>query len=153
VFRGSSENIDRIAGHCRIEPYRKGQALLSAGERSSTVFVVVSGSAAAYHLHGGMRSLVEEFDPGELVLYKAFFRHGPSPFEVVASSDLEAITIPVSQIESLLASRPDIGSEVERMLSLREEAVRRAAVKTMPAILKSGSDTSREDILRELFRV
>lgn len=152
LFKSAPEYVAKAAGSCRIEPYRRRQILLSAGERSATLFVVLSGRAAAYFVHGGERTLVEEFNPGELVLYKAFFRNGPSPFEVGASSELEAISFPVAVLEELLASKPDIGSEVERLLSLREEAVRRAAAKTIPSIFSNGADTSREDILRQLFR-
>lgn len=152
IFRRSSASLDTLATHCRTSLFRKGQRLLKTGERSQNLFVVSSGSAAAYFTNGKEAMLVEDFSEGELILFKAFFRNGPSPFDVTASTDLEVVTIPVSQLEVLLAADRALGLEIERLLTLREEAAERATASSIPDLHNGHSDTSRVDILRAMFR-
>ncbi len=153
VFQRSRHKLEAIADQCHVEVYRKGQSLIKSGEPSSRFFVISKGRAAAYLVSRGEKGLIEEFGPGELVLYKAFFRNGGSPFEVEAQVDVELISIPVLDLEGLLTTDFELGAEIERMLSLREEAAGRNALKIRPELINGKSDTSRVDILRDMFKV
>ena len=153
TFERSRDKLGAIASQCRMEAYRKGQSLLKSGQPSSRFLVVAEGNAAAYLASGKSKDLIEEFRPGELILYKSFFRNGGSPFDVEAASDVDVISIPVQSLESLLATDPELASEIERLLDLREEAANRVALKIDPALVNGKTDTSRVDLLRDMFRV
>jgi small-conductance mechanosensitive channel len=153
TFQRSGDSLEAIAQHCRLEVYRRGQTLMKFGEPSGRFFAVSSGRASAYLTSDGQKELIEEFGPGELILYKAFFRNGPSPFDVDASTDLEVISIPVHRLETLLVADHELGGEIERLLSLREEAANRITAKIGADHLNGSAETSRVDLLREMFRV
>ena len=153
IFHNSRRAIEAISAHCRFEMYRKGQSLIKSGEPSSRFFVIAKGNAAAYLTTGSDKSLVEEFAAGELVLYKQFFRHHGCPFDVEALSDVETVSIPVQSLAELLATDADLSSDVERLLSLREEAAGRKTLSIEPNLINGKTDTSHVDILREMFRV
>jgi small-conductance mechanosensitive channel len=153
TFKRSRDRLDAVAEDSRLEVYRRGQMLIKAGQSSSRFYVVTAGRIAACVTTGATKDIVEEFGPGEIVLYKTFLRNGASPFDVEAKGDAEVISIPVHRLEGLLAADPELGTDIERLLGLREEAAHRATLKLGAEHLNGKADTSRVDILKEMFRV
>jgi CRP-like cAMP-binding protein len=150
LFKRSPQLTAEIAAHCRIERYRRGEHLLKVAHRSQVLFAVMSGSVEAYLVNGSERTLVEEFTPAELIIFKTTFRNAPAPFDVVAATDVEAISIPIKQLALLLDASPDLRANVEHMLALRERVATRGLANA--AVAGADAQPDREAVLRAMFQ-
>ena len=61
--------------------------------------------------------------------------------------------MPAHNLESPLSTDPDLVSDIERLLTLREEAADRVTETVLPGHSNGHDDAGCEQILRDMFRV
>jgi hypothetical protein len=121
-------DLERLARDARRLWFAAGEAVLQEGEASDAVYVIDSGRASMVHKGDGQEATeVLELAPGELFGEIALSRGQPSPVSVVAITDLQVLSIPVSSLEPLLETQPKVAHRLASLMDLRAEAIRRVA--------------------------
>ncbi len=147
TFQVQRPVLEALASNARIERYRKGELLLDRTRRASDAFVVRSGTAQVQtDAIDGSTSWT--YGPGDLVLFKSFFRGAEPPASVRCTSDLDVVRIPMTSLAACLAQDRKLAETIERMLSAREAA-------WDPNQLRQSShdgDVNRVQILQTLFQ-
>jgi small-conductance mechanosensitive channel/CRP-like cAMP-binding protein len=153
ALQSSNDVLSRLARHARVELYRKGESLIHVGSRSKAAYVVGSGTALAFDVHEGAETLIDEFSPGDLILFKAVLRGAAAPCAVRARSDVEVIVIPIKDLETALSDDMAFADEIERLLATRDEARSRTVSNGLAERLNgSGANKDRVEILRNMFQ-
>lgn len=148
------EKLQILARDARREIYRKGETLIAQGSVVHDAYVVLKGAAAGTFQHGNDKSItVHEFQPGQIIMFKSLLRGGESPLSVQATSDLVVVTVRAQALKEFLSREHDLAEEVERVLSGREDALKRELERIMPESQVANGSASRVDYLRDMFRV
>ncbi len=119
--RLSPEGLAQFAARARTLPYAAGEVLLSQGERSPGLFVMVSGAAELATLDGQRgRLVIERLDPGEFFGEELLTRE-PLIGTVTALVDCEALLIEAEAALELLDAQPQLTREIGQVSDLRRQ--------------------------------
>ena len=149
TFQRPKAALQPLLAGAVVERYRKGEVLMAPGHRGQAAFVVLSGSAQAFHRRAEAEALLWTYADGDLVLFKAFFRGGDAPFTVRCASDVEAIRIPIPALEAAISQDPHIAQQVEQLLTTRDEA--HVFSQTKDGASGATEQEDRVQILKDLF--
>ncbi len=153
TFHATAEAVQPLAEKARIEIFRKGETLINAGQRGETVYIVLSGTAEMIESDAGRDTVVDAFEAGDLIVFKAFFRGGAAPATVRAAWDLEVVAVPIDGFETVLARDAHLAQDVEHLLTLRDAGANRVRAKGAMIGHAAKPDADRVQILKDLFRV
>lgn len=116
--------IDRLRRFATIRRYAAGQRLITTGEISPGMFVVISGSVALTRRDGlGHVVPIIELGPGEFVAEVGQLSGSPALVDAQALGDVEALLIPTSGLRALLIAEAELGERIMRALILRRVAL------------------------------
>ena len=101
----------------------------------------------------GRAIAIQDFEPGQVIMFKSLLRGTDSPLQVKASSDLVVIAIPAHDLREFLASQRELAEEMETILSGRDDSMARALQQAFPGQAQVNGSASRVDYLRDMFRV
>lgn len=150
--RGTSALIPLMT-HARKRSYRGGEIVLKQGEPLRDVLIVVAGDAQVVHgAEGDRHIVVDEFAPGQIILFKSAFRSGVAPHDVVARHALSCIAVPLADFKAFLGADLALARDVERTLSTRDALANNAIRQTMPEELDTFELPDRVRYLKEMFR-
>lgn len=143
-----------LVQNARREIYRAGEVLMAQGAASKQAYVVLQGSATGcYQPDVGRAIAIQDFEPGQVIMFKSLLRGTDSPLQVKASSDLVVIAIPAHDLREFLASQRELAEEMETILSGRDDSMARALQQAFPGQAQVNGSASRVDYLRDMFRV
>jgi thioredoxin reductase (NADPH) len=120
----SQGEIDRIRRFGALRHYRSGELLLTAGEPSPGMFVMISGSLAVAR-HEGLGRIVPiiELGPGDFLAEVGELSGRPSPVDARAVTEVETLLIPSDGLRALLIAEAEIGERILHALILRRVAL------------------------------
>jgi thioredoxin reductase (NADPH) len=115
--------IARIARFGERRHYRRGERLLTAGERTPGMFVVLKGTLTATQRDGlGRVATIVSHQPGQFTGEVAQLSNGVSFADVTADDDVEVLLIPPDGLRTLIIAEADLGERIVRALILRRVA-------------------------------
>ncbi len=122
------------------------------GAPLESVLFVTHGRASAVHTAGPDGKLdLDEFAPGQIILFKSAFRSGTVPYTIEARETLTCIAVPLADFKTFLATDLALARELERTLSARDARAVKAIQSSGPGSDEAGVP-DRERYLKDMFR-
>jgi thioredoxin reductase (NADPH) len=116
--------IDRLRRFGTENCYAAGKRLVSAGEPSPGMFVIISGSVAVTRRDGlGHEASIVELEPGQFLAEVGDLSGRPALVDAQAKTDTEALLIPPHGLRALLIAETELGDKIMRALILRRVAL------------------------------
>ena len=116
----TAAELRRIERFGRRQHYRGGELLAKNGAPSPGMCVVLSGKIGVLQHDGlGHVSPIVEMGPGEFAAELAELSGQPSPVDVRAEGDVEALIVPAEGMRALVVAEADLGERIVRALILR----------------------------------
>jgi len=123
----TERDLESLAGAARIHRYREGEAIVTEGDTSGGLYVVVSGAAQAVKGEGGDKpKVVGAFGPGDFFGEMSIVDDAPRSATVRATEDAECVAIRRSDFQEELAKRPEIAVAMLPELVRRLRQARRS---------------------------
>src|SRR3954464_13136071 len=120
----SAAEIERIRRFGEIRRYRAGEAMVTTGEPSPGMFVILSGSVSVTARDPlGHKLPVAEEGPGDFLAEVGQLSGGPALVDVHAITDVETLLIPPEGLRSVLIAEAQLGEKIMRALILRRVAL------------------------------
>lgn len=121
LFRGLPKNVlAGIAASAELKLYFSGDIIVRQCDRSSDLFVVLSGHAV---IHGADGESVAEFGPGSVIGEIALIDGEPRSATVVASGLVEVAAISASVLRGMMEVDPlvarTLSTNIARILCMR----------------------------------
>lgn len=105
----SEEERDAISAICLDRAYRKGAVIITEGERTDSLYVVLSGKAVGISVdEEGRQFVLNEFGPGDHFGEMSFIDRAPRCADVEVSEPSRLLVISRGQLREILAANPDI---------------------------------------------
>jgi thioredoxin reductase (NADPH) len=112
--------IDRLRHFGETRTYAAGERLVSSGEVSPGMFVVLSGEiAVSQHTVLGRDEPIVTHGPGSFMGELAQLSGRPSLVDARATKDAEALVIPSPRLRDVLVAEAELGERIMRALILR----------------------------------
>jgi thioredoxin reductase (NADPH) len=112
--------IERMHRFGQARAFATGEALATAGEVSSGLMVILSGSVDVTQRDGsGQRSLIVTHSPGQFLGELAQLAGQPALADATAAEPAQALIIPPERLRALLISEAELGERIMRALILR----------------------------------
>lgn len=112
--------IQRMRRFGTQRAFKHGEHLFKTGDRSSGMFVVLSGHVAITQHDGlGHVTPVADQGPGQFLAEVGQLSDGPALVDAHAEGDVEAIQIPPEALRALLIAEAELGERIMRALILR----------------------------------
>lgn len=86
--------------------FKKGEAILTEGEISSSLYVIQSGTVSLFIERGGQSVQIEKMGPGQTLGEQAVFGFGKSSVSAVADSEVKCLEVPVAPIKTIFEKSP-----------------------------------------------
>jgi thioredoxin reductase (NADPH) len=120
----SAADIERLRRFGEVKRYAAGAQLLTTGEPSPGMLVLIAGTVGVTW-HDGLGHVVPITDegPGDFLAEVGALSARPSLVDAVARTDVEALLIPTDQIRTLLVAEAELGEVIMRALILRRVAL------------------------------
>jgi len=133
----SVAEIDRVRRFGDVRRFRAGELLCRTGKPIPGMYVILSGRVKTVGRDALGRSMSPdkflqqiggtpddlEVVPGEVLAELGQLSGNPSPIDVQAISDVEAIVVPPEQLRALLIAEAELGERILRALILRRVAM------------------------------
>ncbi len=120
LFEGlATKELEIVADACKRADFRTGTDIVTQGERSARLYVVIDGTADV-RVHG---KKVDEIGPGDYFGEIAVIDGQPRAATVTATSPVSALTLADFNVRALLRSLPDIGLKMLRTACARIRAL------------------------------
>ena len=116
----TAAELRRIERFGRRHHYRDGEFVARNGAPSPGMCVVLSGKIALSQHDGlGRVSPIAEMETGEFAAELAELSGLPSPVDIRAEGDVEALIVPAEGMRSLVVAEANLGERIVRALILR----------------------------------
>ena len=89
-FTDEEMDVFTKIGHS-VEEYRKGDVLLTAGDESPSLFLLVKGTVLITRTANNIRIRLSKLGPGELFGEMSFFTRKPRTSDVVANEEVTVV--------------------------------------------------------------
>src|SRR5262249_53048599 len=133
----SLAEIDRVRRFGDVRRFRAGELLCRTGKPTPGMYVILSGRVKTVGRDALGRTMSPdkflqqiggtpddlEVVPGEVLAELGQLTGNPSPIDVQAISDVEAIVVPPEQLRALLVAEAELGERILRALILRRVAM------------------------------
>jgi len=117
-------DITRMARFGERRIFRDGERLFEIGKASPGMYVVISGSVAAFRKdHLGRQLLVAHRGAGHILAELGHLWGHRAPFEGVAEGEVEAILVTPEGLRTLMVTEVDLGTRILEVLMLRRKAL------------------------------
>jgi CRP-like cAMP-binding protein len=120
LFDGlTTKELELVAGACKQAKFRAGDDIVTQGDRSARLYIIVDGTAAI-RVHG---SMVVEIGPGDYFGEMAVIDGEPRAATVTATTAISVLSLANFNVKALLRSMPDIGFKMLQRLCARVRAL------------------------------
>jgi thioredoxin reductase (NADPH) len=118
--RLEAAEIDRLRHFGETRTYAAGERLVSSGEVSPGMFVMLSGEiAVSQHNVLGRDEPIVTHGPGSFMGELAQLSGRPSLVDARATKDVEALVVPSRRLRDVLVAEAELGERIMRALILR----------------------------------
>jgi len=114
--------LQALAEASRIQMFRSGDRMLPIGAKAAHALLIVEGQVTVGFGGGDSAMVLERLGPGDLYATRGMLRSEASPVLVQAVSEVRALAIPISALQSELAHSPLLARDVETVLEARGQA-------------------------------
>lgn len=116
--------VRRVAEASRVRAYRRGDNIVSRGDRPDAVFLVVEGNASVGLTAATGRSVVFTIHPPRERIHgiATLVDGGAMPHDVTADDRALVLAIPIAAVRSELARAPALWESVAREVTVRARA-------------------------------
>ncbi|NLK27513.1 MAG: Crp/Fnr family transcriptional regulator [Clostridiales bacterium] len=138
----NQEEIEKIANLIHHREYKKGEILVSEGEKSESIVIMHEGSAKAYkYTADGREQILYIFSEGDFFGEQNLLSDNTATYFVEALQDVKTCVLLKSQFQQLLHQYPEIAIKIidelgQRMMRL-ENALQSMGVRNVDARLGS----------------
>jgi thioredoxin reductase (NADPH) len=130
--------ISRIARFSTEKRYPRGEALLSAGQASPGLLVVLKGEVSVSQRDGlGQVTPIARRGRGQFVGEVGQLSGLPSMVDAYAEDDVEALLVPPAQLRALIIAEAELGERIIRALILRRVSLIQSGA-TGPVLIGHG---------------
>src|SRR6185436_5115451 len=137
--------IDRIRRFGETRTYRAGEHLVTTGEVSPGMFVVLSGEVSiSQHNVLGRDEPIVSHGPGSFMGELAQLSDRPSLVDAHATKPVEALVIPSRRLRDVMVAEAELGERIMRALILRRVGLLESGV-AGPIVIGHAQD---RDVLR-----
>jgi CRP-like cAMP-binding protein len=106
LFDGfTTKELEAVASMCKPAAFRDGDNVVTEGERSARLYVIIEGTAEV-RVHG---ERVDEIGPGDYFGEIAVIDGGPRAATVTATSPVSTLSLANFNVKALLHAWPDVG--------------------------------------------
>jgi len=116
----SESELRALAENLTVAPYVKGATVTRQGRVAHWLYLIVSGEADVWVEQNGKRTHIATLMPGSVVGEMGMMTGAPRRATVTARSDLECLRLGKGGFESVLRARPEIASEISRVIASRQ---------------------------------
>jgi CRP-like cAMP-binding protein/small-conductance mechanosensitive channel len=116
----SEDERTELAEHLVYAPFVKGDTITRQGSVAHWLYLVVSGEADVWLEADGQRTFLTTITPGKVFGEMGMMTGEPRRATITARTDIECYRLDKAGFEKVLRSRPDIASEISRVLVSRE---------------------------------
>ena len=116
----SESELRALAEKLTVAPYVKGATVTRQGRVAHWLYLIVSGEADVWVEQNGKRTHIATLMPGSVVGEMGMMTGAPRRATVTARSDLECLRLGKSGFESVLRARPEIATEISRVITSRQ---------------------------------
>ena len=164
TFPLSERKLLRLTKNATIERYRKGEFLIEQGHVANAFYLIFSGETVAQldvslfmdqdteeeiHTPDDHDIEVHTYGRGQYILFKSLIRDDVSPLNVMATSNVDVISIPPEDFKTFLVDNPDMAREIEEILSKREDVEERIRNTTLAGFKDDSADHAK--LLNKMF--
>lgn len=118
--RFSEAELRSLAEKTTVAPFVKGSTVTRQGRVAHWLYLIVSGEADVWVEQNGKRTHIATLMPGSVVGEMGMMTGAPRRATVTARSDLECLRLGKSGFESVLRARPEIATEISRVIASRQ---------------------------------
>lgn len=136
LFKLRGRDLRRVAG---------GQALYEAGQAADAIYLVTAGAFAVFRATPSGRTLLGLVRPGEIVGEAAVLAGTARSATVVALRDSEVAVLPAPAFFEAARRRPDVMTEVARLLIRRAQSAGAPPRYTPPKVIALSALSGRID--------
>ena len=120
LFDGfTTKELEAVATLCKPAEFRDGQNIVTEGERSARLYVIIEGTAEA-RVRGAK---VDEIGPGDYFGEIAVIDDEPRAATVTATSPVSTLTLANFNVKALLRASPDMGLKMLQKACARIRAL------------------------------
>jgi thioredoxin reductase (NADPH) len=117
-------DITRMARFGERKTFRDGERLFEIGKASPGMYILLTGSIAAFRRdHLGRQLLVAHRGPGHILAELGHLWGHRAPFEAVAEGVVEAILVTPEGLRTLMVTEVELGTRILEVLMLRRKAL------------------------------
>jgi small-conductance mechanosensitive channel len=146
----SDEEKNTLAKHLLYAPFVSGDTLISQGEDTHSLYIIVSGEVEVWLEAENARRQLSTLGPGNVVgemsLLTGELRHAT----VIAKTDVDSYQMDRAGFEEILRSRPAIAEEISHILATREAELGQLRESLEKSALASRQSSRRDLILRRM---
>jgi len=111
---------DAISAICLEQSYRKGAVIITEGERTDSLYVVLSGKAVGVSVdEEGRQFVLNEFGPGDHFGEMSFIDQAPRCADVEVAEPSRLLVISRVHFREMLAANPDICFKLMEGLNIK----------------------------------
>ena len=122
---GGHENwLDVLTSHGQKKTFSKGMSVFFQDDKIEAIGLVISGQLDAWvHSEAGIRTWVDSFKATEFVGHVSLLTQSPIQYDVVATTDVVLLFVPIIKIENLLQDNLKLPHEFSQDLAMRLEVM------------------------------
>jgi len=144
----SNEERESLVDHLVRAPFAAGDVMTRQGAVAHWLYLLVKGEADVWHEEGSLHTHVGNLGPGSVFGELGMMTGTPRGATVTAKSDVEAYRLDKEGFAQIIKARPDLASEMSRVLAARAAELR---AKT-EAAAHAPQEGEHDDILERVRR-
>ena len=121
IFQGMSlEELEKIEKVTKERTYKKGNVIITEGEKSENVFIIKSGKVKIFKTSKDGREIILDIKGKSKIFAEVtLFNEGINPATVIAIEDSVILSISNHDIENTIRANPDMALNIIRVLNRR----------------------------------
>ena len=116
---------DALAGHLVVRKFSRGEVLIRQGEVGTSMFAVTRGAAEVSIFAAGVKEVVADLGPGDVVGEISLLTGAYRNATVTATKKVTAVEIAKPALQSLLFDAPDLIPRFAGVIEQRQAEMRR----------------------------
>jgi small-conductance mechanosensitive channel len=125
-----AEALDSWVKNAKMQHYSAGETAVKQGEQVPYLFIMVSGRAKLTCRASDRKSYdLYELSRGDFFGETTLLSGADSPYSVEAQTDLEVLSLAVSDVNRLIEHKPSLAMEIGQIMDVRRKAVLAANAK------------------------
>lgn len=123
IFIPEAEGFDELQSTARVCLFDEGERLVTAGEPSRTLYLVVAGGLSVT-LPDQTDRVLQSFGPGEFFVSRFFLTGAPATVELIAGQEATTLALPAIAVIDFLNRNPILARKLERAIDAIDSGIK-----------------------------